>query len=149
MILTHDKIEYIITDTHSDNDGITCAYLQVGLNNQLKNILNQQIHRIKVVSTNDIEDLSVTNIESIKNQEDIFSWDYCEHLYLQRAYQKFTQKMKRVFDGYYIHGISAASLAEQENCSVRSIYGRLQRCRESIFLQKSMEVSHNATKDNH
>jgi len=149
MELKHDKVEYIITDDHSKNDGIMLGYLQTGLDNLIKDILHNQIVKIQLVSLDDMDSVEFSDIEEIRNRQGSFDWEYCEHLFLLRAYKNFTKKMKRVFDGFYIEDKPTNVLAKQEGCSVRVINDTLKRCREEIELQKRLEDAENAKKDNH
>ena len=149
MELRYDKIEYIFTDEHSQNDGIMIGYLQTGLDNLVKDILNNQILRIQFINIDDIEEIDATYIDAIKNSQNVFDWEYCENIYLLRAYNNFTKKMKRVFDGYYIKDKPTDALARQENTSVRAINSILKRCREEIDLQRRLEEADNAKKSNH
>ena len=149
MEFNHDKVEYIITDGHSKNDGIMLGYLQTGLDNLIKDILHNQIVKIQVVRLEDMDKTVISDIDEIRAQQGAFDWDYCEHLFLLRAYKNFTNKMKRIFDGYYIEDKPTKVLAKQENCSVRVINDTLKRCREEIELQKRLEDAGNAKKDNY
>ncbi len=149
MELKHDKVEYIITDDHSKNDGIMLGYQQTGLDNLIKDILHNQIVKIQLVSLDDMDSVEFSDIEEIRNRQGTFDWEYCEHLFLLRAYKNFTKKMKRVFDGFYIEDKPAELLAKQEKISVRAIYRILDRCREEIELQKRLEDAENAKKDNY
>ena len=76
MEFNHDKVEYIITDGHSKNDGIMLGYLQMGLDNLIKDILHNQIVKIQVVRLEDMDKTVISDIDEIRAQQGAFDWDY-------------------------------------------------------------------------
>lgn len=149
MNLKHEQIEYEFSDEHSENDGIMLGYLQTGLDNTIKKKLHNQISKVQIVGIEDADNISYYYIEDMQNEnKSSFDWELCENMFLLRAYNSFTPKMKRVFDSFYFEDKPTSEIAIAENCSPRAVNGILKRCREEIELQKRLEEAGNEKSHN-
>lgn len=146
MKLVHDKTEYVFTDSKSGNDAILIGYLTAGIDNSIKKLLQKQKRTVKVITIEEVSenDLS-TSFDGITT---MFDWTLCENLFLLKAYELFTPKMKRIFDNFYLQDKPVADIAALETCTQRAVNRILERCREYILLEKYKEEKRNAGRDN-
>lgn len=150
MILKNEQTKYVITDSHSQNDAILIGYLTAGLDNITKKLLHKQARNVAVVALEDLDEKSFYLLfDEAQSQDRInFNWSLCENLFLLRAYQHFTPKMKRIFSAYYLLDKPAAKIAKKEKCAIRAVYRTLDRCKEYIIFEKMQEEKQNENTDN-
>lgn len=146
MNLEHEKIKYVFTDNKSENDAILIGYLTAGIENTIKKLLQKQTKTIKVIAIENVNESDLSSSIDDMTSNLIFDWNLCENLFLFRAYNKFTPKMKRIFNNYYLEDKPVAEISEQEHCTKRAINRTLERCREYIKLEKYKEE--NNARDN-
>lgn len=147
MELKHEKTEYIITDDNSENNAMLIGYLSGGIENIIKQLLNKKARTVTIVAIEDFENTlsynSLDNAEQTAQGE--FDWELCETLYLLKAYQEFTPKMKAVFNDFYIKDKPTSIIAAEQQCTQRAVNRILERCREYIEYHKRMEEKGNAS----
>lgn len=140
MNLTYEKTEFLFSDNNSENDAILIGYLSTGIANTIKKLLQKQNQTLRTVTLDNVdENVFFSSPDNLDYQKTDFHWSLCENLFLLRAYRRFTPKMKRIFDKYYLKDKSVSKIAKSEGCSQSSVYHVLERCREYIIFEKMQE----------
>lgn len=148
MNLSHEKIKYIFSDSNSENDAILIGFLTAGIENKIKNLLYTHKRTIPTVTIDGLDESVLFSSPDSLNNKSTFDWSLCENLFLIKAYSKFTPKMKKIFDKYYLQDKPVSKIAKKEGCSQSSVYHILERCKEYITLEKKQEEKENASCDN-